>query len=130
MIKTSLRMGRRTSSESRSQTDRGEMRISSGSHEIEKLTDGDRGDFRAWRRWRAIGAVGGIGSDAQDDAVAVLNLEGHWLAKRAVLDRYSEGASVKRVARVDDRNSRDVVLTLDAARGIKKIPRLTHSRGW
>ena len=45
--------------------------------------------------------------DAQDDAVAVLDLEGQGLARRAVLDGYAEGASVERVKRIDDGDGRD-----------------------
>jgi transposase len=69
-----------------------------------------------------MGEVRCVRRDAQDDAVAVLHLKGQGLSKDAVLDRYSESASAKRVTRIDDSNSRDVLLTVHAARGIKKIP--------
>jgi hypothetical protein len=94
------------------------------------LTNGNLSDFRAWRRWWAISVVRGGGRDAQDDAVAVLDLERQTLSKRAMLDRYLEGPSIKGVARIDDCHRWDVILTVYAARGIKKIPRLMRSAGW
>jgi hypothetical protein len=59
----------------------------------------------------------------QDDAVAVLDLKKQGFAKRGVLDGYPKGASVERVTRIDDGDGRDVSLTVQAARGIKNIPR-------
>ena len=100
------------------------------SQKTEKLTNGDRGDFGAWRRGGTIGVIRGGGRDAQDDAVAVLDLKGQGFATRAVLDGYPEGAPIKRVTRIDDGDGRDVVLTVHAARGIKKIPRLMAFRVW
>jgi len=67
--------------------------------------------------------VCGGGRDAEDDAVAVLDLKRKGFAKRAVLDGYPKGASVERVTRIDDGDGRDVSLTVQAARGIKNIPR-------
>ena len=59
----------------------------------------------------------------QDDAVAVLDLKKQGFAKRGVLDGYPKGASVERVTRIDDGDGRDVSLTVQAALGIKRIPR-------
>jgi hypothetical protein len=53
----------------------------------------------------------------------VFDLKGKGFSKRAVLDRYAEGASMKRVIWIDHGDGRDVSLTARAARGIKKIPR-------
>ena len=69
--------------------------------------------------------VRGGGCDAQDDAVAVLDLKKQGFAKRGVLDGYPKGASVERVTRIDDGDGRDVSLTVQAARGIKNIPRFS-----
>jgi hypothetical protein len=93
------------------------------SHKTEKFTDGTRCDFGAWRRGGTIGEVRGGGCDAQDDAVAVLDLKKQGFAKRRVLDGYPEGASVERVAWIDNGDGRDMPLTVQAARGIKNIPR-------
>src|SRR5271168_1275523 len=93
------------------------------SHKTEKYTNGVGGDFGAWRRGGAIGVIRGGGGDAQDDAVAVLNLKRQGFAKRTELDGYPEGASVERVTRIDDGDGLDVSLTVHAARGIKNIPR-------
>ena len=41
-------------------------------------------------RGGAIGVIGRGGGDAEDDAVAVLDLEGEGFSWRAVLDRYAE----------------------------------------
>ena len=98
------------------------------SHNTEKFTNGARCDFGAWRRGRAIGEIRGGGGDAQDDAVAVLDLKIQGFAKRGVLDGYPKGASVERVTRIDDCDGRDVSLTVHAARGIKNIPRLCRPR--
>jgi hypothetical protein len=53
----------------------------------------------------------------------VLDLKKQGFAKRGVLDGYPKGASVERVTRIDDGDGRDVSLTVQAARGIKNIPR-------
>jgi hypothetical protein len=53
----------------------------------------------------------------------VLDLKKQGFAKRRVLDGYPEGASVERVAWIDDGDGRDMPLTVQAARGIKNIPR-------
>jgi hypothetical protein len=89
----------------------------------EKLTKSDGGDSGAGRRRRAIRVVGGCGRDAQDDSVAVLDLERQRFSRRAVSSGYLEGAPVERVTRIDDGDSGGVILTVNAARGIKKVPR-------
>ena len=53
----------------------------------------------------------------------MLDLKKQGFAKRGVLDGYPKGASVERVTRIDDGDGRDVSLTVQAARGIKNIPR-------
>jgi hypothetical protein len=67
--------------------------------------------------------VGGGGRDAQDDTVAMLDLEGQWFSQRAVSTGYLEGAPIEGVRRIDDSDRGDVILTVHAARGIKKVPR-------
>jgi hypothetical protein len=91
------------------------------------LTKSDGGDSAAWRRRRAICVIGGGGRDAQNDAVAVLDLEGQWFSRRAVSSGYLEGAPIEGMTRIDDGDSGDVILTVHAARGIKKVPRTTAS---
>src|SRR5262249_21641216 len=61
--------------------------------------------------------------DAQDDAVAVLDLEGYWFSQRAVSSGDVESAPIEGVRRIDDGDRGDGILTVHAARGIKKIPR-------
>ena len=68
-------------------------------------------------------AIGGGGRDAQDDAVAVLDLERQWFSRRAVSSDYLEGAPIEGMTGIDDSDSGDVILTIHAARGIKKVPR-------
>jgi hypothetical protein len=50
---------------------------------------------------------GALTGDPQDDAVAVVNLEGKGWARGAVVDRYMEGLAVERMARVNDRDGLD-----------------------
>ena len=58
----------------------------------------------------------------------MLDLKKQGFAKRGVLDGYPKGASVERVTRIDDGDGRDVSLTVQAARGIKNIPRSSAAR--
>ena len=44
--------------------------------------------------------------DPEDDAVAVLDLEGPGLARRAVSDRDAEGAAAERMEGIDDGDGR------------------------
>src|SRR5262249_24303239 len=91
----------------------------------EQLTENTGRDSGGWIRGGAIGVIGGGGGDAEDDAVSVLDFKGQGFSRRAVLDRYPEGASIERVRGVDDGDGLDWVLTVHAPRGIKKIPRTT-----
>jgi len=54
-----------------------------------------------------VGVVGGGGCDPQDDAVAMMNLEGKGSARGAVLDRYTKGLPVERMPRIDDGDGLD-----------------------
>jgi hypothetical protein len=74
--------------------------------------------------------IGGGGRDAQNDAVAVFDLERSRFSRRAVASGYLEGAPVERMGWIDDGDSGDVILTVHAARGIKKIPRSTAWPPW
>jgi hypothetical protein len=72
----------------------------------------------------SVGVVGGGSRDPQNDPVAVMDLEGEWGARRAVVDRYAEGLLIKRVARIDDSDGLDrLILTVFTTLGIKNIPR-------
>jgi hypothetical protein len=89
----------------------------------EKLTENTGRDSGAWTRGGAIGVIRGGRGDAENDAVSVLDFKGQGFSRRAVLDRYLEGAPIERVREIDDGDGLDLVLTVHAARGIKKIPR-------
>ena len=94
------------------------------------MPDGGGGDSGAGRRGGAIGAVGRGRRDAEDDAVAVLDLERERLAWCAVFDRDAERVAEERVGRIDDGDGLDrTILTVVTPWGIKKIPRSTLSRG-
>jgi hypothetical protein len=97
----------------------------------EKMADGHAGDCGARRQRRLVGEVGGGGGDPQDDAVAMVDLEGKRWTWGAMLDRYAEALAVEGMARIDDRDSLNgLILAVFAARGIKKIPRSTAYRPW
>src|SRR5262249_17262202 len=69
--------------------------------------------------------------DPPDDAVAVFDLKGAGRARRAVWDRYPEGAAKQGVTGIDDSDGKDrLVLAVRAAGGIKKIPRSTAWPCW
>jgi hypothetical protein len=88
------------------------------------LSDGIGGDSgpRGWGG--AIQAVGRGRRDAEDDAVAVLDLERSRLARGAVLGRDAEGATAEGMEGIHDGDGQGrLVLTLLTARGIKEIPR-------
>ena len=77
MITTSSLMGRRTSSGSRRQTERARRAwLPPVGQKTEKLTKSDGVILVRGNRGGAIRVIGGDGRDAQDDAVAVLDLEG------------------------------------------------------
>ena len=69
--------------------------------------------------------------DAEDDAVAVLDLERKRLAWCAVLDRDAERVAKERVEGINDGDSLDrPVLTVVTSWGIEKIPRSILSPAW
>jgi hypothetical protein len=53
----------------------------------------------------------------------MLDFERQRFSRRAVASGYLEGAPIEGMTRVDDGDRGDVILTVQAARGIKKIPR-------
>ena len=52
----------------------------------------------------------------------MLDLERQRFSRRAVWSGYLEGVAIERMTGIDDSDSRDVILTIRAARGIMKQP--------
>jgi hypothetical protein len=71
-------------------------------HEAEDLPDGIGRDPGPGGRAGAISGVGRGGGDAEDDAIAVLDLKGPRLTRRAVLNCDAEGAAAERMEGIDD----------------------------
>jgi hypothetical protein len=94
------------------------------------LPDGNGGDSGGSERGRAIRAVRRGRRDAEDDAVAVLDLEREGPTWRAVRHRDAKREAEERMERIDDGDGLDrFVLTALAPWGIKNIPRSMAWRG-
>ena len=94
------------------------------------MPDGNGGDSGGSERGRAIRAVRRGRRDAEDDAVAVLDLEREGPTWRAVRHRDAKREAEERMERIGDGDGLDrFVLTALAPWGIKNIPRSTAWRG-